>query len=102
MGRTTREGAVTPKGDYVFVSYARADEKAARAIIRILDDAGFKVWWDDLIAGGERFGSQINDALEGAKAVVVLWSTSATASDWVRDEASLGRDRQCLVPLSID
>src|SRR6185295_15159964 len=35
-------------------------------------------------------------------AVVVLWSKSSVESDWVRDEAAQGRDRQRLVPLSLD
>lgn len=102
MGRATGEGGSAPDGDHVFVSYARADEKAARAIIQILEDAGFKVWWDDLIAGGERFGARISEALEGARAVVVLWSANSIASHWVQDEASLGRDKNCLVPLTLD
>jgi len=102
MSRTTREGEAPPAGDYVFVSYARPDEKAAQAIIRILEEAGFKVWWDGLIPGGERFGSLIGKALEEARAVVVLWSAGSLSSHWVQDEASLGRDRHCLVPLSLD
>ena len=89
-------------GDYVFVSYARPDEKAAKAIIRALEQSGFSVWWDGLIPGGERFGAHISAALEGARAVVVLWSANANRSDWVKDEASYGRDRHRLVPLSID
>ena len=88
--------------DYVFVSYARADEKAAKAVIHVLQSAGFKIWWDGLIPGGERFQTQITDALEGAKAVVVLWSANSNDSFWVQDEASLGRDRNRLVPLVID
>ena len=88
--------------DYVFVSYARADEKAAKAVIAILKGAGFRVWWDGLIPGGERFQTQITDALEGAKAVIVLWSANSNDSFWVQDEASLGRDRNRLVPLVID
>ena len=91
-----------PSGDYVFVSYARADAKAAAAIVRILEKAGLTVWWDALIPGGERFGSMISEALEHARAVVVLWSSNAMESHWVQDEASFGRDRHCLVPLSID
>ena len=89
-------------GDYVFVSYARPDEKAAKAIIRTLEQSGFSVWWDGLIPGGERFGAHISAALEGARAVIVLWSANASRSDWVKDEASYGRDRHRLIPLSID
>ena len=42
--------------DTVFVSYARDDEKSARTIIELLERAGYRVWWDGLIPGGERFG----------------------------------------------
>jgi TolB-like protein/Tfp pilus assembly protein PilF len=34
--------------------------------------------------------------------VVVLWSRTSVDSHWVRDEATRGRDRSCLVPLTID
>ena len=101
MDPTAIEGeAITD--DYVFVSYARADEKSARAIIDLLDRSGYRVWWDGLIPGGERFGTLISKALEGARAVVVLWSKQAIDSPWVQDEASWARDRHRLVPLSID
>ncbi|MCL6741464.1 TIR domain-containing protein [Sphingomonas sp. RB56-2] len=95
------EGA-GPGEDYVFVSYCRSDERAATAIIDLLDRAGFHVWWDGLIPGGERFGTLISKALEGARAVVVLWSRQSVESAWVQDEASWARDRHRLVPLSLD
>ena len=44
---------------YVFVSYARADEKRAKAIIKTISRAGFKVWWDALIPSGDRFSARI-------------------------------------------
>jgi TolB-like protein/tetratricopeptide (TPR) repeat protein len=87
---------------HVFVSYAREDEPWARAVIGRLEKAGFAVWWDGLIPGGERFDAQIADALNSARAVVVLWSASSLKSDWVKDEAGVGRDHHRLVPLSID
>ena len=89
-------------GDTVFVSYARDDEKSARTIIELLERAGYRVWWDGLIPGGERFGAEITKALESASAVVVLWSENACESHWVQDEASWARDRHKLVPLSLD
>jgi TolB-like protein/Flp pilus assembly protein TadD len=97
--------AINREGDgdgYVFVSYARDDEKSARAIIDLLERAGYHVWWDGLIPGGERFGAEIAKALEGARAVVVLWSENANESHWVQDEAGWARDRHKLVPLSLD
>ena len=92
-----------PGGDpYVFVSYARADEKQAKAVIACIEKAGFKTWWDGLIPGGQRFGARIGEALEGAGAVVVLWSANSLQSNWVQDEAAWGRDHHRLVPISLD
>ena len=56
----------------VFLSYSRDDQKRALPIIKLLEDAGFSVWWDGLIEGGERFSRTTEDALEHAKAIVVL------------------------------
>ncbi len=86
----------------IFVSYSRADQKIAIPIIDALEKAGFSVWWDGLLAGGEKFADTTDDMLENAKAVVVLWSKNSVQSHWVHDEATRGRDRHCLVPLSID
>lgn len=86
----------------VFVSYARPDQKQARKLAAALAQKGFTIWWDELIEGGTAFASTIADALDRADAVIVLWSASSTASDWVRDEAAQGRDRKRLVPLSLD
>ncbi|WP_081774289.1 TIR domain-containing protein [Sphingomonas sp. URHD0057] len=103
MDRNSGRGEPPSRGeDYVFLSYARADEKAARAIIKLIERAGFRVWWDGLIPSGERFSAKISEALEAAGAVVVLWSANSAKSNWVQDEASFARDHQRLVPILID
>lgn len=89
-------------GSTIFLSYSRADQKYALPIIKMLEAAGYSVWWDGLIEPGERFSRTTEEALERARAVVVLWSKTSTASHWVHDEATNGRDRRCLVPVSID
>jgi len=86
----------------VFLSYSRADRKGALAIVRVLEAAGYGVWWDGLLEGGERFSRTTEAALEGARAVVVLWSKTSAASHWVHDEATRGRESGRLVPLSLD
>src|SRR5207237_7008839 len=63
---------------------------------------GYTVWWDALIEGGTQYARSIDDALQAADVVIVLWSRSSIESDWVRDEAAQGRDRHRLVPLSLD
>jgi TolB-like protein/tetratricopeptide (TPR) repeat protein len=86
----------------VFVSYSRADQPRALPIIRLIQEAGFDTWWDGLLEGGERFSQTTEDALDRAQAVVVLWSKTSVHSHWVHDEATRGRDRRILVPLSLD
>lgn len=86
----------------VFVSYSRGDQKRAMPVIAGLEKAGFRVWWDGLLEGGDTFLPTTEAALNGADAVVVIWSKTSVASHWVRDEATVGRDRRRLVPLSLD
>ena len=86
----------------VFLSYSRSDREQAMKIIAVLDNAGFTVWWDGLLEGGERFAETTATALDQAKAVVVLWSKTSIGSHWVHDEATRGRQNGRLVPLSID
>ena len=86
----------------VFVSYAHEDGAPARDVIAGLEQAGFRVWWDGLIVAGAQFAVSTEQALEAASVVVVLWSRSSVSSHWVRDEATRGRDRECLVPVSLD
>jgi TolB-like protein/Tfp pilus assembly protein PilF len=107
MGAATMTIADEPLGSNgqpttVFVSYSRADRARAIPVIEALEAAGFSVWWDGLLEGGERFSRTTEAALEGARAVVVIWSKTSASSHWVHDEATRGRDLGRLVPLSID
>lgn len=86
----------------VFVSYAREDRKRAEMIVALLKGAGFEVWWDGLMEAGTQFQRELSAAIDRSRAVVVLWSRHAAESVWVQDEASCGRDRHCMVPISLD
>lgn len=89
-------------GPDVFVSYSRADEEGARKVIDFLQAEGFSVWWDGMLEAGTVFTRTTEQALEHAKAVVVLWTACSVDSHWVRDEAQSGRERGRLVPVSLD
>jgi hypothetical protein len=86
----------------IFLSYAHGDQAQAQRLAVALERGGFTVWWDALIEGGTRYAKTIDEALQSADAVLVLWSRTSVDSDWVRDEAAQGRDRHRLVPLSLD
>ncbi|HJS40212.1 MAG TPA: TIR domain-containing protein [Sphingomicrobium sp.] len=86
----------------VFLSYDREDGAKARVIAQALEPAGHFVWWDLHIKGGAEYGKVIEQALEAADAVVVLWSANSVDSAWVRDEAAAGRDGGRLIPILIE
>lgn len=86
----------------VFLSYDRDDTETARLVAAALDQGGHDVWWDQHIRGGTQYSKVIEEALEKADTVVVLWSRNSIDSTWVRDEAAAGRDSGRLVPVTID
>ncbi len=85
----------------VFLSYDHEDIAVARPLAVALEKAGHTVWYDRDIHGGAQYSRKIEQALDAADAVIVLWSPKSLDSAWVRDEAAEGRDRGKLVPLSI-
>jgi len=86
----------------VFLSYDREDGPKARVVAQALEGAGHFVWWDMHIKGGAEYGREIEQALDKSDAVVVLWSERSVASAWVRDEAAVGRDKGCLIPVLLE
>lgn len=86
----------------VFLSYDHDDAAKARPIAVALEKAGHSVWWDLHIRSGSQFSKVIEQSLNDADVVVVLWSKDAVESNWVRDEAAAGRDTGRLVPVTLD
>ena len=85
----------------IFLSYAREDVEIAKSLAECVARAGHEVWWDRHIHGGTRFTTEIDRALKGAEAVVVIWSEASVESAWVQDEAAEGRDTGRLVPVTL-
>ena len=86
----------------VFISYARANAREARAIEHALKGVGFKVWRDDALPANRAFSEVIEERLLAAKAVLVIWSQAAARSQWVRSEADRARIDEKLVQVCID
>lgn len=86
----------------IFISYASPDRDRARAVAEALQERGWTVWWDRVIPPGKQYDDVIEQALAGARCVVVLWSPASAASKWVRIEAGEALRRDVLVPALID
>lgn len=90
------------KGHEIFLSYATSDRSTAKAISKALSSLGWTVWWDRQIPPGRSFDQVIEQAIDSARCMIVLWSQSSVMSDWVKTEASEGAKRQILVPAIIE
>ena len=86
----------------IFISYSRTDRPRVQLLADALSAHGWTVWWDRQISAGKTFDHVIAEALTAARCVVVVWSESSIASDWVREEADEGRRRNILVPVLFD
>jgi hypothetical protein len=86
----------------VFISYASEDRNRVRPLAEALQSRGFNVWWDRSLAAGQDYTAVIEKELKGAKAVIVVWTQSSSASTFVRDEAGRARDEGRLVPVLLD
>lgn len=86
----------------IFLSYASEDRDRVRSLVETLEAEGWSIWWDPEIHAGRRFDKVIEEQVNKASCVVVAWSEASVKSDWVRDEANEGRERQILAPLRLD
>src|SRR5882757_91502 len=86
----------------IFVSYARSTAAAARRVAEALRALGFQVWLDDQLPAHRNYSDIIQERLDGAGAVLVLWSDEAVRSQWVRSEANRGREQDKLVQAALE
>ena len=87
---------------HIFISYCRRDKDAAEELVSLLHSEGWSVWYDNEIAAGHRFRTDIEAELEAARAVIVLWSTDAVESSWVNAEAEEAARLAKVVPIRLD
>jgi sulfatase modifying factor 1 len=86
----------------IFISYARQDRPRAEGIAKALEAHGWSVWWDWNIPAGKTFRQVIQEQLDQARCVIVLWSAASITRKWVIEEASEGEERGILVPAFIE
>jgi TIR domain len=79
----------------LFLSYSSADRQKADAIIKDLESAGLRVWYDfKEIIGGDRIRERIADGIRNSKAVLILASASSLKSKWVLNELDAAMMRE--------
>ena len=88
--------------NHIFISYARVDRPRAEALAKALEAHGWSVWWDWKIPAGKTFRQVIQEQLDRASCVIVLWSAKSVTRTWVIEEAAEGAQRGILVPALIE
>lgn len=86
----------------VFISYARSTAAQAQQVAEALGALGYGVWRDDELPAHRAYADVIEERLQAAKAVVVMWSAEAVKSEWVRSEADRARADHKLVQLTVE
>lgn len=86
----------------IFISYASEDRSKVEPLAKALEKTGWSVWWDREIPVAESWDQVIEDAIDKAKCIVVVWSKASVSSDWVRAEAGDGLKRRVLVPVMFE
>ena len=86
----------------IFISYARSTEPQAHLTAQALRNAGYRVWRDDELPAHRAYADVIEERVQTAKAVVVIWSTDAVKSEWVRSEANRAREQRKVVQMAVD
>jgi hypothetical protein len=86
----------------VFISYAREDRPVVIRLAQALEKLGWTVWWDRRIRTGSAFDRVIEEAIEAARTVIVVWSPNSIGSEWVRVEAAFALEAKKLVPVQIN
>src|SRR5438045_2521708 len=86
----------------IFVSYSSKDRERVKPVVDKLIQQGWSIWWDRKIPLGKTFDQVIEEELDAARCVLVIWSKESVKSKWVRSEAREGEQRQILIPVLID
>src|SRR3954454_8230088 len=88
----------------VFVSYKAEDRPKAAPLVQALEADGLTVWWDTQIAAGSEWRQDIQQELDQARCVIVLWSVRSVGPEgrFVRDEANRAQRRGTYLPVLID
>jgi len=85
----------------IVICYAPEDEAALRQLGDAVTGAGYSVWHGDAAAPDSASGA-VAEQVAAAKAVIVIWSEAAAASEWVKAEANVARGLKKLIQLSAD
>ena len=82
VAEAIKKAARTFKPD-IYLAYVRKNEREAEMVFRVLEEAGYDVWWDRKIAAGALWEREINSAFFKAKMILLLASRQGLSSKYM-------------------
>lgn len=86
----------------IFFSYSTQNRRKVKALVDILINCGWTVWWDQTIGAGEEWSDEIIDKLHNSKCVIIAWSRTAIKSEWVLKEAKIALNGNKILPILLE
>ena len=86
----------------IFLSYTSSDRELIRPLVTALETQGLTVFWDRVIPVGKTWHGVIGEELNNSSAIVVVWSQDSVDSEWVLEEAGIGKAKGNLFPIRLD
>lgn len=86
----------------VFLSYSRQDKAIAARFVELLEGLGWDVFWDQETRAGTLWPKVLEDELNQARCLLVLWTSHSVASRWVRIEAYEALQNEKLLPVRLE
>jgi hypothetical protein len=86
---------------FLFIAYAREDLSLVETLVKDLRTSGIRVVWDQDFRAGENFRRRIDELIERAAAVLVVWSWASIGSEFVVDEAATAKHFDKLVAVRL-
>ena len=86
----------------IVVSYDRRDKDRVAFLVEEIRRRGWEVWWDRDLQPADDFADTVQQKINEARCVLVVWTSYSVESRWVRSEATLAHDRHILIPVLLD
>lgn len=92
--KVVKPAAYTGVRPFIAVCYTRKDSCRVYPFIQQLQDAGYRVWYDEGIPLGTNWEDEVAARLAGAEQVLFLLSEATMKSHWTRRELSFSLNKQ--------
>ena len=86
----------------VFISYSQLDRERVKPLAERLASLGYSVWWDKAERGRQALIDERAQALEAARAVIVVWSLDGRDALQVHADGAAALDAGKLLQLKIE